>query len=89
MNQRKVKFPFELDVLELCTDELKAKLAPVNAKLKEVDRDRRERRKIRKKTRKAVATVDANASENPSGGDATTTAAPAASTSEDTAMAVC
>jgi len=54
---RKVKFPFELDALDLCTPELKEKLTPVNVKMKEVERDRRERRKIRRKTKKAVESV--------------------------------
>jgi len=52
-----VKFPFELDALDLCTPELKEKLTPVNVKMKEVERDRRERRKIRRKTKKAVESV--------------------------------
>ncbi|KAG8957901.1 deubiquitinating enzyme [Tulasnella sp. 419] len=50
---RKVKFPFELDLLAdgIVTDELKAKLAPVNGRLREIERDRMERRKVRKRTR--------------------------------------
>ncbi|POY72836.1 putative Ubiquitinyl hydrolase 1 [Rhodotorula taiwanensis] len=51
---RRVKFPFELDATELVTDSLKQKLLPVNEKLKDVDRDRRERAKTRRKTKKRV-----------------------------------
>lgn len=49
--QRKVKFPSEFDVLDLCTDELKEKLRPVNTRLKEIQKDRRERAKVRKRTK--------------------------------------
>ncbi|KAG8895965.1 deubiquitinating enzyme, partial [Tulasnella sp. 417] len=44
---RKVKFPFELDILSegMATDELAKKLIPVNARLKEIEKDRAERRK--------------------------------------------
>ncbi|KAG8838308.1 deubiquitinating enzyme [Serendipita sp. 400] len=49
---RKVKFPFELDVLDFVTEDLKRKLLPVNARLKEIENDRHERRKVRKRTRK-------------------------------------
>jgi ubiquitin carboxyl-terminal hydrolase 14 len=51
---RKVKFPFEYDVLDLCTPELKAKIKPLNEKLKLIDRDRRERTKIRTKVRRVA-----------------------------------
>lgn len=54
-DQRRVKFPFELDVLDLVTDELKQKLLPVNTKLKQFERDRAERRKIRKRTKQPRA----------------------------------
>ncbi|KAH8105719.1 cysteine proteinase [Phellopilus nigrolimitatus] len=50
---RKVKFPLEFDALDLCTDELKQKLLPVNARLKEIVRERAERRKVRKRTKSA------------------------------------
>ena len=48
---RRVAFPPELDVLDLCTDELRDKLTPVNKRLKEIEKDRAERRKVRKRTR--------------------------------------
>lgn len=50
---RKVKFPFDLDATDLVTDDLKKKLLPVNEKLKECDKDRRERAKARRKMKKA------------------------------------
>jgi len=50
-----VKFPLEFDVLDLCTEELKAKIGPVNTKLKEFERDRAERRKVRKRTKMQAA----------------------------------
>lgn len=46
-----MKFPLELDVLDLVTDELKNKILPVSEKLKQVERERAERRKIRRKTK--------------------------------------
>ena len=58
--QRKVKFPFEYDVLDLVTEELKQKLLPVNTRLKEIEKDRQERRKVRKRTRKAQAETSIN-----------------------------
>jgi len=48
---RKVKFPNEYDALDLVTDDLKAKLLPVAEKLKQVEKERFERRKIRKRTK--------------------------------------
>jgi len=50
---RKVKFPLEFDVLDLCTDELKAKITPLNKRLREIEHDRAERRKVRKRTKSA------------------------------------
>lgn len=54
-----MKFPLEFDILDLCTDELKAKLLPVNTKLKEFERDRAERRKVRRRTKTTFASNDA------------------------------
>ena len=58
--QRKVKFPFEFDVLSegMLTEDLKLKMAPVNARLKEIERERLERMKVRRKTRKNVSVED-------------------------------
>ncbi|BGP03291.1 Ubiquitin carboxyl-terminal hydrolase 6 [Rhodotorula toruloides] len=58
---RKVKFPFDLDVTELLTDDLKRKILPVNEKLKDFDKDRRERTKARRKMRKQAEQHDAAA----------------------------
>ncbi|KAG8999115.1 deubiquitinating enzyme [Tulasnella sp. 427] len=52
---RKVKFPFEFDVLSegILTEDLAKRLLPVNARLKEIEKDRAERRKVRKRTKVA------------------------------------
>ena len=52
--QRKVKFPQEFDALDLATDELRAKLLPASRKLKEIEKERGERRKVRKRTKQAA-----------------------------------
>lgn len=54
--QRKVKFPLEFDVLSegMVTDDLRAKLAPVNGRLKEIERERLERKKVRRRTKKVM-----------------------------------
>lgn len=49
---RRVKFPFELDATELMTDELKAKVRPLNARLREVEKDRTERMNVAKRTKR-------------------------------------
>lgn len=49
--KRKVKFPFELDALDLVTPELKEKLLPLNTRLKEIEKERDERRKVRRKSK--------------------------------------
>lgn len=51
---RRVKFPFDLDVTELLTPELKKKVLPIGEKLKDFDKDRRERTKVRRKMRKTT-----------------------------------
>jgi len=50
---RKVKFPFEFDVLaeDMVTEELRKKLAPVNGRLREIEKERAERRKVRRRTK--------------------------------------
>ncbi|EGO03001.1 hypothetical protein SERLA73DRAFT_176488 [Serpula lacrymans var. lacrymans S7.3] len=50
---RKVKFPTEFDALDLVTDELKSKITPVSRRLKEIEKERDERRKVRKRTKGA------------------------------------
>jgi ubiquitin carboxyl-terminal hydrolase 14 len=52
---RRVKFPTEYDVSELCTPELQAQIRPVARKLSELERDRAERRKVRKRTKAAAS----------------------------------
>lgn len=59
--QRKIKFPTEFDATDLVTDELKAKILPVSRKLKEVEKERAERRKVRKRTKNVASTSSAPA----------------------------
>jgi ubiquitin carboxyl-terminal hydrolase 14 len=51
--QHKVKFATEFDALDIVTDDLKSKLAPVSSCLKAVEKERAERRKVRKHTKVA------------------------------------
>lgn len=84
--------------MDLATDELKAKILPASRKIKEVEKERAERRKVRKRT-KAAGGVSSSSSTatvvgGPAGGagdiemsDATTataTATASASNNEDT-----
>lgn len=62
--QRRVKFPTEFDAMDLATDELKAKLLPVNRRLLELQKERAERRKIRSRTKVAASSSHATASAN-------------------------
>ncbi|KAH9920848.1 cysteine proteinase [Epithele typhae] len=55
---RRVKFPTEYDALDIATDELKEKLLPVSRRLKEIEKERGERRKVRKRTKAAQPTKD-------------------------------
>jgi len=61
---RKVKFPNELDALDLVTDELKKKLLPVSRRLLEFQTERAERRKVRRRTKVAVASANSTAPAN-------------------------
>jgi len=54
--QRKVKFPTEYDALDIVTDELKAKLQPASRRLMEIEKDRMERRKVRKRMKNKAST---------------------------------
>jgi len=56
---RKVKFPNEYDALDLVTDDLKAKLQPVSRRLMEIEKERKERQKIRKRTKGRPSAVAA------------------------------
>ncbi|KAK0125080.1 deubiquitinating enzyme [Cadophora gregata f. sp. sojae] len=49
---RKVTFPDELDVVEFCTDELKAMLIPVRDKVREVRKDEEDIERARKRQKK-------------------------------------
>ena len=53
-----MKFPTEYDALDIVTSELKEKLLPVSRKLKEFEKERAERRKVRKRTKKAEPAKD-------------------------------
>ncbi|KAI8996329.1 cysteine proteinase [Trametes punicea] len=55
---RRVKFPTEYDALDIATPELREKLLPVSRKLKEVEKERAERRKVRKRTKAAQPAKD-------------------------------
>lgn len=55
---RKVKFPFDLDLVELLSPSLATKVGPVAEKMKEVDKDRRERAKVRRRARVAKEEAD-------------------------------
>lgn len=48
---RKVRFPFELDVTDFLSDELKAKTRPYRDRLIEISKEREERSRIRKKAK--------------------------------------
>ncbi|KAJ6578830.1 hypothetical protein DFH09DRAFT_1030701 [Mycena vulgaris] len=74
---RKVKFPSEYDAVDLCSDELKAKLLPVSRRLKAVEKEREERRKVRRRTKVAA----------PAASTSTAVAAPAAAAGADVEMA--
>ncbi|KAI0689726.1 cysteine proteinase [Cerioporus squamosus] len=55
---RRVKFPTEYDALDIATEELREKLLPVSRKLKEFEKERGERRKVRKRTKAAQPAKD-------------------------------
>lgn len=46
---RKVKFPFELDATAYCTDELRAKLLPVRDRVREIEKEKEEKKRAAKK----------------------------------------
>ena len=48
---RKVKFPFDLDVTQFLSDDLKTKILPAKNKINEISKEREERAKIRRKVR--------------------------------------
>lgn len=48
---RKVGFPFELDATELCTDELRAELAPIRDRVRELQKADEDAERARKRTK--------------------------------------
>ena len=57
-----MKFPLEFDALDLTTDDLKTKLLPASRKVMEVEKERGERRKVRKRTKAAGGSSSSSAS---------------------------
>lgn len=57
-----MKFPTEFDALDLATDDLKTKLLPASRKLQEIEKERAERRKVRKRTKAVVTSMTKNTS---------------------------
>ena len=53
-----MKFPTEYDALDIATPELQEKLLPISRKLKEFEKERAERRKVRKRTKAAQPVKD-------------------------------
>ncbi|OJA15949.1 hypothetical protein AZE42_10909 [Rhizopogon vesiculosus] len=72
---RKVKFATEFDALDIATDELKAKLTPVSSRLKAIEKERAERRKVRKRTK--VVQEASSSSSRPEQGTSDVEMAPA------------
>ncbi|KAI6037941.1 hypothetical protein EDC04DRAFT_3026642 [Pisolithus marmoratus] len=56
---RKVKFMTEFDALDIVTPELAQKLTPASRRLKEIEKERSERRKVRKRTKVAQSAAPA------------------------------
>ncbi|KAA1104684.1 deubiquitinating enzyme [Puccinia graminis f. sp. tritici] len=77
---RKVKFPFNLDLTDLLSDKLKSQVGPAASKLKDIEKDRRERIKIQKKKKIAKEESSKNQmaiDQQPNGaGAASTSSAP-------------
>ncbi|KAF5366810.1 hypothetical protein D9758_006579 [Tetrapyrgos nigripes] len=73
---RKVKFPNTYDALDLVTPELKAKLLPASRRLLEFEKERAERRKVRKRTKNVASSSGSSAAAAAiASGDSTTTPA--------------
>lgn len=67
---RKVAFPFELDVTELCSDELQKKLMPAREKIREIQKAREELIRDRKRAKyNMLTTTKGSASVNSNGND--------------------
>ncbi|KAJ9101626.1 hypothetical protein QFC20_005155 [Naganishia adeliensis] len=61
---RRVEFPFELDVFDLLSDELKQKVGPIRDAVRESQKAREDRAKIRRRTHKGPKTPAAPGSAN-------------------------
>lgn len=87
---RKVKFPFVLDATPFLTDELKEKTKETNLAIKQIEKDRDERAKIRKRAKarriaeKAAREAKKDGGEDVAMTDATTTAAAESSATSTT-----
>ncbi|KAG7087727.1 hypothetical protein E1B28_013673 [Marasmius oreades] len=81
---RKVKFPEVYDALDLVTPELKEKLLPASRRMLEIEKERAERRKVRRRTKK----VQQEKETTKAAGDASTdSATPAAGSVADAPVA--
>ncbi|KAH7103506.1 cysteine proteinase [Auriculariales sp. MPI-PUGE-AT-0066] len=58
---RRVKFPLELDAAEWCSEDLRAKMRVASDKSKEIERERRERDKVRKRTKSTLGSGEPGA----------------------------
>ncbi|KAI8461945.1 ubiquitin C-terminal hydrolase [Phakopsora pachyrhizi] len=65
---RKVKFPFSLDLVELLTEDLKKRVSEPASRIKEIEKDRRERIKTQKKKKIALEASSKDAKEPTTGG---------------------
>ncbi|KEI42922.1 uncharacterized protein L969DRAFT_84807 [Mixia osmundae IAM 14324] len=85
---RKVKFPFDLDVQEILSDDLKKKTKAVTDRFQEIEKDRRERGKVRKRTKIAIAPAAKDSTIGTSAGtsDSASAIEPAAARDDDTEL---
>lgn len=60
---RKVGFPFELDATELCTDELKRKVAPIRDRVREIQKAEEDAERARKRTKTQLTDEGASSTE--------------------------
>lgn len=51
---RRVKFEYELDVLDLLSDDLRQRIRPVNERYRAISKDRRDRANVRKRTKQHI-----------------------------------
>ncbi|CCG81850.1 Ubiquitin carboxyl-terminal hydrolase [Taphrina deformans PYCC 5710] len=60
---RKVGFPFELDATELCTDDLRQKIAPIRDRVRELQKAEEDAERARKRTKTQLTDEGASSSE--------------------------